>query len=174
MLTKVDMSPLHPWEDTMRTTATMRRFVMAMPLALFGVPASAQLKPNHPMIETTQLPNERFVDAVNKGDGAAAAAIFTSAGFNMSVYGKNSGAKLVEEVQKVHDMGGTLTMKPHDIESLDGGRVLIVTGTFAVNYTNNPTTTMAEGNFTRVLVKEGLDWKIAAQNITPVRSEGGQ
>jgi hypothetical protein len=52
---------------------------------------------------------------------------------------------------------------------LASGQALLASGTFTVSYSNNPNLKPGDtitGNWMRVLVKEGSDWKIAAQSLT--------
>jgi ketosteroid isomerase-like protein len=146
----------------------MRRIVATAIVALVAAtvaPAYAQ-QVDAQTKQTVEAIGQKWVEAINKGDGKAASSLFTSDGFNIDVYGKNSGAKLDELSQKVHEMGITIAAPTNDVKSLASGQVLLVTGTFNVTYTNNPTTKTAEGNWMRVLVKDGSDWKIVAQNVT--------
>ena len=87
----------------------------------------------------------------------------------MSVYGKASGAQLGEQTKKVHEMGIDLTSKVDDVHSLASGQAVLASGTFSVRYSNNPNVKPGDTltcNLMRVLVKEGSDWKIAAQSLT--------
>jgi hypothetical protein len=86
--------------------------------------------------------------------------------FGAVVTGKSSGSKTEEIAQKAHEMGVALTSKTDDVKSLASGQLLLAIGTYSVAYTNNPTTKTAEGNGMRLLVKDGSDWKIVAQDLT--------
>jgi ketosteroid isomerase-like protein len=146
----------------------MRRIIATTIIALAAItvaPANAQ-QVDAQTKQAVEAIGQKWVEAVNKGDGKAASALFTSDGFIIDVYGKNSGIKLDELSQKVHEMGITIAAPTSDVKSLASGQVLLATGTFNVTYTNNPTTKTAEGNWMRVLVKDGSDWKIVAQNVT--------
>ena len=111
----------------------------------------------------------KWTQAVNQGDSKAASSFFTPDAFNIDVYGKTSGAQLGELTQKVHELGINMMNKVDDVRSLASGQVLLASGTFSVSYSKNPNMKPGDtvtGNWMRVLVKEGSDWKIAAQNIT--------
>jgi ketosteroid isomerase-like protein len=111
----------------------------------------------------------KWTQAINQGDSKTASSVFTSDGFEMSVYGKASGAQLGEQTKKVHEMGIDLTSKVDDVHSLASGQAVLASGTFSVGYSNNPNVKPGDtltGNWMRVLVKEGSDWKIAAQSLT--------
>jgi ketosteroid isomerase-like protein len=111
----------------------------------------------------------KWTQAINQGDSTTASSVFTSDGFEMSVYGKASGAQLGEQTKKVHEMGIDLTSKVDDVHSLASGQAVLASGTFSVRYSNNPNVKPGDtltGNWMRVLVKEGSDWKIAAQSLT--------
>jgi hypothetical protein len=92
--------------------------------------------------------------------------LFTPDGFSIDVYGKSSGSKIEEIAQKAHEMGVALTSKTDDVKSLASRQLIHAIGTYSVAYTNNPTTKTAEGNWMRLLVKDGPDWKIVAQDLT--------
>lgn len=111
----------------------------------------------------------KWTQAINQGDSQTASSVFTSDGFEMSVYGKAAGAQMGEQTKKVHEMGIDLTSKVDDVHSLASGQAVLASGTFSVRYSNNPNVKPGEtltGNWMRVLVKEGSDWKIAAQSLT--------
>jgi uncharacterized protein (TIGR02246 family) len=111
----------------------------------------------------------QWTQAINQGDSKTASSFFTPDALNIDVYGKTSAARLSELTKKVHDMGINLTNKVDDVRSLASGQVLLASGTFSVSYSKNPNMKPGDtvtGNWMRVLVKEGSDWKIAAQNLT--------
>jgi len=111
----------------------------------------------------------KWTQAVNQGDDKTASSLFTSDAFSIDVYGKASGAQRAEVTKKVHEMGIDLTNKVDDVRSLASGQALLASGTFSVRYSNNPNVKSGDtltGNWMRVLVKEGSDWKIAAQSLT--------
>ena len=114
----------------------------------------------------------KWTQAINQGDSKAVSSFFTPDAFNIDVYGKTSGTQIGELTQKVHDMGINLTNKVDDVRSLASGQVLLASGTFSVSYSKNPNMKPGDtvtGNWMRVLVKEGSDWKIAAQNLGKLR-----
>ena len=101
--------------------------------------------------------------------GETASSFFTPDALNIDVYGRTSGAQLGELTQKVHNLGINLTNKVDDVRSLASGQVLLASGTFSASYSKNPNMKPGEtvtGNWMRVLVKEGSDWKILAQDLT--------
>jgi ketosteroid isomerase-like protein len=110
----------------------------------------------------------KWTQAVNQGDDKTASSVFTSDALSIDVYGRSSGAQRAEVTKKVHEMGVDLTNKVDDVRSLASGQALLASGTFTVRYTNNPNVKPGDtltGNWMRVLVKEGSDWKIAAQSL---------
>jgi ketosteroid isomerase-like protein len=111
----------------------------------------------------------KWAQAVNKGDSETASSFFTPDALNIDVYGRTSGAQLGELTQKVQNLGINLTNKVDDVRSLASGQVLLASGTFSASYSKNPNMKPGEtvtGNWMRVLVKEGSDWKILAQDLT--------
>jgi uncharacterized protein (TIGR02246 family) len=110
----------------------------------------------------------KWTQAVNQGDSKAASSFFTSDAFSIDVNGRNS-TQTGEMTRKVHDMGINLTNKVDDVRFLAPGQVLLASGTFTVSYSKNPNVKPGDtltGNWMRVMVKEGSDWKIAAQSLT--------
>jgi uncharacterized protein (TIGR02246 family) len=110
----------------------------------------------------------KWTQAVNQGDSTAASSLFTSDAISIDVYGKNS-TQTGEVTKKVHDMGIDLANKVDDVRFLTPGQVLLASGTFTVTYSKNPNVKPGDtltGYWMRVLVKEGSDWKIAAQSLT--------
>jgi ketosteroid isomerase-like protein len=141
--------------------------IVALTIAIAPV-AKAQQADNQTM-QATEAMVAKWTQAVNQGDSKTASSFFTSDAFGIDVYGRTSGAQMGELTKKVHDMGIDLTNKVNDVRSLASGQVLLASGTFAVSYRNNPNLKPGDtvtGNWMRVLVKEGSDWKIAAQSLT--------
>jgi ketosteroid isomerase-like protein len=111
----------------------------------------------------------KWLEAVNKGEFKTAESFFTTDGFIIDVYGKSSGDQKGELTKKAYNMGINLTNQVDDVQSLAPGQVLLASGTFTVSYSKNPMMKPGDtvtGNWMRVLVKEGSDWKIAAQSLT--------
>jgi ketosteroid isomerase-like protein len=141
--------------------------ILALTIAIAPV-AKAQQADNQTM-QAVEAMVAKWTQAVNQGDGKTASSFFTSDAFGIDVYGRTSGAQMGELTTKVHDMGIDLTNKVSDVRSLASGQVLLASGTFTVSYRNNPNLKPGDtvtGNWMRVLVKEGSDWKIAAQSLT--------
>jgi ketosteroid isomerase-like protein len=152
-------------EGDMRPIVTTT--ILALTIAIAPV-AKAQQADN----QTTQAVEAvvaKWTQAVNQGDSKSASSFFTSDAFGIDVYGRTSGVQTGELTKKVHDMGIDLTNKVNDVRSLASGQVLLASGTFTVSYRNNPNLKPGDtvtGNWMRVMVKEGSDWKIAAQSLT--------
>jgi len=141
--------------------------ILALTIAIAPV-AKAQQADNQTM-QAVEAMVAKWTQAVNQGDSKTASSFFTSDAFGIDVYGRTSGVQMGELTKKVHDMGIDLTNKVNDVRSLASGQVLLASGTFSVSYRNNPNLKPGDtvtGNWMRVLVKEGSDWKIAAQSLT--------
>jgi uncharacterized protein (TIGR02246 family) len=118
-------------------------------------------------MQQIEMVGQKWVEASNKGDGQAVNALFTKNGYQISVRGKkNAGSEMIQNQENVHKLGLSIAAKSTDIRLLPGGQTALEAGTYEVNYTNDPTTTTAHGNWMRVLVREGSDWKIEAQGLT--------
>lgn len=144
------------------------RLATAAMLALGVMAPSALAQQIDPqMKQAAETISAKWTDAVNRGDAKTAASLFASDGFAISVYGKTTGsAALEEESKNVHNMGLSLTTTVDDVKPLASGQLILATGKFQGTYSNNPTVTNVQGNWLRVLVKEGSDWKILAQTVT--------
>jgi ketosteroid isomerase-like protein len=141
--------------------------ILALTIAIAPV-AKAQQADNQTM-QAVEAMVAKWTQAVNQGDSKTASSFFTSDAFGIDVYGRTSGDQMGELTKKVHDMGIDLTNKVNDVRSLASGQVLLASGTFTVSYRNNPNLKpgdTATGNWMRVLIKEGSDWKIAAQSLS--------
>jgi ketosteroid isomerase-like protein len=150
------------WEDAM-----LLRIVTVAGL-VFGVVASSALaqQADPQMKQAAETLSTKWVDAVNRGDAETAASLFAPDAIVMSVYGKATGSQIETEAKNVHNMGLSLTTTVDDVKPLASGQLMLVTGTFQANYSNNPTTKTAQGNWLRVVQKDGSEWKILAQSFT--------
>jgi len=144
------------------------RTVTAVALVLGSVSPSAFAQQADPqMRQAAEAISAKWTEAINRGDAKTEMSLFAPDGFEMSVYGKQTpGAKMEETIKNVHDMGISLKTTVDQVKPLAGGQMMLATGTFDVSYSNNPTTKTAQGNWLRVLQKEGSDWKILAQSFT--------
>jgi hypothetical protein len=75
-------------------------------------------------------------------------------------------SQVADVAKTAKSMGVSIATKSDDVKPLASGQLMLVTGTFDVSYTNNPTTKTAHGNWLRLLQKDGSDWKIVAQSLT--------
>jgi ketosteroid isomerase-like protein len=147
---------------TTTVTATILALTAAMASTAMAQQADNQTK------QAVEGIVAKWTQAINQGDSTAASSFFTSDAFSIDVYGRNS-AQTGDVTKKVHDMGIDLANKVDDVRFLTPGQVLLASGTFTVSYSKNPNVKPGDtltGNWMRVLVKEGSDWKIAAQSLT--------
>ena len=111
----------------------------------------------------------QWVDAINKGDPKAATSLFMPDGVTIDLFGKHPVGSDTDLLPKLHAQGLKITNMVDDVRSLASGQVLIATGTYTASYTNSPTMKpgeTAKGNWMRVLVKDGSDWKVAGLTLT--------
>jgi ketosteroid isomerase-like protein len=145
----------------------MLRIVTAAALVLLAAPVFAQQQ-SQPADQATKQAvesiNQKWTEALNEGKSSAS--LFTPDGVTISVFGRDSGSKMDELNQRTHEMGINLKSSVDDVRQLPGGQLVLATGTFEVTYTKNPDTKSAQGNWLRVLQKEGSDYKILAQSYT--------
>jgi uncharacterized protein (TIGR02246 family) len=121
--------------------------------------------------QVAEAASNDWVNALNKGDPKAVTALFTSDGFTIDLYGKHSaaGADTDSLVPKLHAQGLKVTSEVSDVQSLDSGKVLVATGTYTSVYEKSPLSKPGEinkGNWMRVLVKDGSEWKTAGLTLT--------
>jgi len=145
----------------------MRRSMMIVPVTAFAlvVPAFAQQTDaqTRSQIEAVVM---KWVDALNKGDGQAEAALETSDAFAINPFGKITGSQIAENAAKVHKLGLTLTVRVDDIQLLPGGQWAIVTGPYTGSFTNNPAVSKVEGYQLWVLGYTGGEWKVRASSAS--------
>src|SRR4051812_34618030 len=110
----------------------------------------------------------QYVDALNKGDAQAYAALFAPNAIDINPFGKfkNAGTQLQDSSGMVHKMGLTLTVKVDDVESIFGGQGAVATAPYTGTFTNNPATPQVRGNLLFVLERAGESWKIRAQTAS--------
>ena len=147
----------------------MRCSIVVPALALaFTTPAFSQQTPvvDQQLRSKAETIVMQYVDAVNKGDGRALAALFAPDATNITPYGKRrmTGAMTEAEGQEAvdlpHRLGLSLSAKPDDFESLFGGQALLVTAPYTATFTNNPATPQVRGNVMFLLERMGDNWKI--------------
>jgi ketosteroid isomerase-like protein len=102
----------------------------------------------------------QYVDALNKGDAQAYAALFASNAININPFGKQTGSQIEENVERVHKMRLTLSAKIEDVEPIFGGQGVTTIAPYTSNFTNNPGVSHVQGNMMFVLERAGDGWKI--------------
>jgi ketosteroid isomerase-like protein len=150
----------------------MRRSMILIPMLAvsFALPdfASAQ-QPNaadQKMRQQVESVVMQYVDAINKGNAQAYVALFAPNAIDINPYGKHTGAQLGENIERVHKMGLTLTVKVDDVEPIFGGQGAMATAPYTGNFANNPGTTQVQGNLMFVLERAGDGWKVKIQTAS--------
>jgi len=111
--------------------------------------------------------DRKWIEMENKGEAKGTSSLFTKDALQISVNGLRRGATEIErQLENVQKMGVSIKMRSTDMMPVPGGQAVIECGTYEVTYTNNPTTTNAHGNWMRLFVKDGSEWKIQAQDLT--------
>lgn len=153
------------------------RIIVAAGLVLgLAAPSEPAQQLDLQMKQAAETMAAQWVEAINRGDAKAAASLFAPDGMEINVYGRQTGPEIAEEARKVHAMGVKLETTVEEVRPLASGQMMLVTGTFHVDYTDNPTTRNAHGNWLRLMEKQGSAWKILAQSLTrqaqPVAATG--
>ena len=140
---------------------TQSRSIVLIVVALsvgFGLRPAAQEKPVDPNVQKVV---DAFTAALNKGDGKAAAALFTQDGDYVSSTGRTAQGsaeieKLVADQANAAFKGMTFVVKTTRTRSVTPD-VVIGSGTFEASGPKP-----RRGMTTMVLVRQGGEWKIAA------------
>jgi uncharacterized protein (TIGR02246 family) len=147
---------------------TLGTAVVALAAVAFTAPAQAKSQQvSSADRQAIQQIDQKWMELENKGDAKGVTSLFTKDALQISVNGLKRGATEIErQLEAVQKMGVSIKMKSVDMMPVPGGKAVLEYGTYEVSYTNNPTTTNAHGNWMRLFVKEGSEWKIQAQNLT--------
>ena len=137
----------------------MQRQLPVLAACVLLLPGLAAAQP--PSQADVQKISNAFTTAVSKGDGAAAAALFTKDGDYVSSTGRSAQGpaeieRLVKEQAAAAFKGMTFTTTVGAVRSISGD-VAIGNGTF-----ESTGATPRKGHSTMVLVRQAGEWKIAA------------
>jgi uncharacterized protein (TIGR02246 family) len=145
----------------------LQRIALAAALVLgLAAPSDPAEQIDPQMRQAAESLAGQWQEAVNQGDTKTAASLFAPDAVEINVYGRQTGHEIEEEAKKVHAMGIKLQTTVDEVKPLASGQMMLVTGTFHVAYTDNPTTRNARGNWLRLMEKQGAAWKIIAQSFT--------
>jgi len=107
--------------------------------------ADAQMK------QAVEAISAKWTESANRGD--ADASFFVPDAVHIDVYGEHNMSQGADVAKTAKRMGVSIATKVDDVKPLASGQLMLVTGTFDVSYTNNPTTKTAHGNWLRLLQK---------------------
>jgi uncharacterized protein (TIGR02246 family) len=149
----------------------MRCSMMILPVLAIGLALPAFAQQTNAVDQQTRQAVEaivaKYVDAMNKGDGQALAALYAPNPIIITPRGKDTTRSQIQNwVETTHKMGLTVTAKVDDVESLFGGQGVVATANYTASYTNNPATSRVEGNWMFVLERAEGGWKIRARSAT--------
>lgn len=110
----------------------------------------------------------KWVEAYNKGDAKAILAMNGPNACTITSTGMTCGEQKIEQVVlNVIKMGPHFTMTVNEARPI-GRDGATAAGSYRVTFTNNPATSQVEGNWLRVLERQGNDWKSVASSFTPL------
>lgn len=146
----------------------MRRSMMIASVMAFAlaVAAFAQRTDNLQIRNRIEAVVMKWTDSLNRGNVQAAATLLAKDAIEITPLGKNTGAQIAENMEKVHKLGLTLTVRVDDVQLLPGGQWAIATGHYTGGFTNNPAASKVEGNYLWLLGSTGGDWKIRASSAS--------
>jgi uncharacterized protein (TIGR02246 family) len=149
----------------------LRLLSLATFAVVLSVPAVAQQKDAAAQQVTRQqieALTAKWVEAFNKGDGKAVAALYSADNISINPLGMMTGAKNYEErVQHEVKLGGKITLTADQVRAM-GNDAALAAGSYQITYTANPAGSQFEGNWLRVFEREAGDWKIIASTFTPI------
>ena len=141
----------------------MRRSMMMIPVlgVSLAVPAWAQQTVDQQTRQQVEAVVANYVDAINKGEGQAVAALLAPNPISITPSGKRtSGEQVQSEIEAVHKRGLNLTYTVDQVEPLFGGQGVAATAPYQGTFSNDPGTPHVQGNFMFVLEHSGDSWKV--------------
>ena len=143
----------------------MRSSMAIMPLLAIALAVPAFAQQMNTVDQQTRQQVEaivgQFIDALNKGDGRAIAAMYGPNPMAITPYGKStSGEQIQTGIEAVHKRGLNLAAKIDNIEPLFGGQGVAVTAPYQGMFSNDPGSPHVEGNLLLVFAHVGDSWKI--------------
>ena len=109
-----------------------------------------------------------WVEAFNRGDGKAVAALYSVDNISVNPLGMMTGVQNYEKrVQDEAKQGAKITLKVDQVRAI-GSDAGLAAGPYQVTYTANPAGSQFEGNWLRVFEREAGHWKIIASTFTPL------
>jgi ketosteroid isomerase-like protein len=154
------------WLNFARGTMLLRTVTVALLVLGVAAPSAFAQQVDAQLKQAAERTSAKWTDAINRGDSKTAASLFASDGVIINVYGKATGNDLEVEFTNAHNMGLSLTTTVDTVKPLASGQIMLVTGTYEASYSNNPTAKTVQGNWLRLMEKDGADWKIVAQSFT--------
>ena len=156
----------------------MRIGALSVAMLALGVvvPALAQQSPgSQQQARQQQLARQqvdewvsKWVEAYNRGDAKAVTAMNDPGACTVNAMaGINCEQKQVEQVvANVIKLGPHFTMNVVEVKPI-GQEAALAVGSYRVTFTNNPATSQIEGNWLRVLQRDGNELKSLASSFTP-------
>ena len=143
----------------------MHRTMIAFVALALATPAFAQQQGDAQLKAQVEQIVQKWNEAVNAGDGNAVKAFLTPDYINIDAYGMTTPSDTEKMVAAVKKMGIEIRGNVTKVEMLPGDKAALAFGTYHVTYQNNPALKSADGNWVRVLVKDGSDWKVKAASL---------
>lgn len=108
-----------------------------------------------------------WVDAYNRGDGQAIAAMEAPRAIGVTDRGILSGTQKIEQIiRNEASMGGKVTNVRVDDVRMLGANAAVAVGPYTVTY-SSPRSVTIQGTWMRVLERQGRAWKSVAASFTP-------
>jgi ketosteroid isomerase-like protein len=134
--------------------------VLAVPAILVGLatgPAFAQAV-DPQLRQQIEAVHTKWVDALNAGDLAAFATLYTPATIGVDAFGRQQGVN-PDLLQALHRKGISISMPVEGVQALTGGQAAIAYGAFTTRYAD-PNLPVGQGNWVQVFERDGDAWKI--------------
>ena len=149
----------------------LRLLSLATFAVVLTVPAVAQQKDAAAQQRTRQrieAVTAKWVEAFNKGDGEAVAALYSPDNIAVNRLGMRTGTQdYAKRVQDEAKIGGKITLTVDQVRAM-GNDAALAAGPYQITYAANPAGAQYEGNWLRVFERQGSDWKIIASTFTPL------
>ena len=148
----------------------MQRTMIALVALAIATPAFAQQQGDAQLKAQVEQINQKWTNALNAGDSNVPKALSTPDAINIDAFGLQ---RLSEtDLTTLKNLGIEIQSNVTKVEMLPGDKAALAFGTYHVNYQNNPVVKSADGNWVRVLVKDGSDWKVKASSFVRLTQPG--
>jgi uncharacterized protein (TIGR02246 family) len=141
--------------------------IAALAVGLAGPAVAQQGTPSEKTRQQIEAFMHEWMDAYNRGDGAAMASLTTTDSFGVGDRGVISGNERFQRaVQNEANLGAKVSSMDVDQVRMIGRNAAVAAGSYSVTY-NNPQPVTVDGTWMEVLERQRGAWRSVAASYTP-------